>query len=363
MKHIGAFFLIGIFLALPLSAQDNASPDKEKLEGELRGLQQQLVKSAARAQSAEAELGEVADKLRILSDQLRIKNETLAKSRKNLAALVQAALHLSQSPPEVMMMLRGDTDAMKIARALKMTSDGIREDVASIEAQAKELERLRQKMAMRRSELAKTQEKLGKERKTLQASLETRKRLQEQLGLRREEMAEKTADLARKAGNVQTLVTSLRRKDGPPDPGNRSRRRSSSRSFADARGHIRFPVEGKVVARYGMSQGQDGTNKGMTIAARAPAAQVVAPFDGEVVFSGAFLDYGKMVILRHSDDFHTLLAGLAAIDVSAGDFLLEGEPIGAMGGGAAESRLYVELRKDNQPINPDPWIQGLNKKH
>ncbi len=89
---------------------------------------------------------------------------------------------------------------------------------------------------------------------------------------------------------------------------------------------------------------------------------MTAPFDGEVVYTGPFLNYGQLVIIRHSDDFHTLLAGLVKIDVNVGQFLLEGEPIGAMGESDSGNRLYVELRHKNQPIDPAPWINGLNKK-
>jgi septal ring factor EnvC (AmiA/AmiB activator) len=42
---------------------------------------------------------------------------------------------------------------------------------------------------------------------------------------------------------------------------------------------------------------------------------------------------------------------------------LEGEPIGAMGDNDAGNRLYVELRRNNQPTDPAPWIRGLNKKN
>jgi septal ring factor EnvC (AmiA/AmiB activator) len=82
-----------------------------------------------------------------------------------------------------------------------------------------------------------------------------------------------------------------------------------------------------------------------------------------VVFTGPFLTYGQMVIIRHSDDFHTLLAGLVKIDVTVGQFLLEGEPIGAMGDSESSNRLYIELRQNNQPIDPASWIKGLNKKN
>ena len=130
------------------------------------------------------------------------------------------------------------------------------------------------------------------------------------------------------------------------------------RSFADARGHIRPPAAGQVVQKFGAPD-HGGASKGIVIATRA-GAQVTAPYDGEVVFTGPFLNYGMLVIIRHSDHFHTLLAGLSKIDASVGQFLLEGEPIGAMGEGESGNRLYVELRKNNQPVDPAPWISRLN---
>ncbi|MBV8938416.1 MAG: peptidoglycan DD-metalloendopeptidase family protein [Alphaproteobacteria bacterium] len=123
-------------------------------------------------------------------------------------------------------------------------------------------------------------------------------------------------------------------------------------------GHWQSPVAGHVLHRFGEHLNRNETSKGVTFETRE-AAQVVSPFDGEVVFTGPFLDYGKMVILRHRDDFHTLLAGLARIDVSVGQFLLEGEPIGAMGNASSSRDLYLELRQLNQPVDPAGWISGL----
>jgi septal ring factor EnvC (AmiA/AmiB activator) len=40
-----------------------------------------------------------------------------------------------------------------------------------------------------------------------------------------------------------------------------------------------------------------------------------------------------------------------------GQYVLSGEPIGVMGTPKRESpSLYVELRRNSQPINPTPWL-------
>ena len=138
-------------------------------------------------------------------------------------------------------------------------------------------------------------------------------------------------------------------------------KRGKLRDILDAKGDLRMPISGRMVLAYGQKDSSNDTSKGIKIAARGHAT-VIAPYDAEVAYSGVFLNYGKLVILKHrasnGDDFHTLLAGLDTIDVKTGEFLLEGEPIGAMSDGET-TRLYVELRKNNQPFNPVGWIKGL----
>ncbi len=131
-----------------------------------------------------------------------------------------------------------------------------------------------------------------------------------------------------------------------------------TRSFAKARGTMPFPVAGALSQRYGVATQAAGEAgllaKGITITAR-PSAQVVAPFDGLVAFAGPFRGYGQLLIIEHSEGYHTLLAGLGHIDATVGQRVLAGEPVGVMENQGAPA-LYVELRRDGQPINPLPWL-------
>jgi septal ring factor EnvC (AmiA/AmiB activator) len=49
------------------------------------------------------------------------------------------------------------------------------------------------------------------------------------------------------------------------------------------------------------------------------------------------------------------MAGMARIDATVGQHVLAGEPVAAMAEDGAPA-LYVELRRDGQPINPQPWL-------
>lgn len=342
------------------------SAQKKKLETDLKSIQEKLVISAKSTQDAESDLTRSEDKLRILNEQLVSKNEQMKSQREKLATLTQAALRLSQIPPEAMVMMPGDEQkTMQAARALKMASEAIREETESLGLQMAELQTLKQKVAKNLDTLGRKQSTLDKERKTLEKQAAERKALQEKLSSDEQAEAEKLAALAKKAEDLQGLLSSLKRESSYPTAEHRQQTVLSSkgklRSFASARGQLKMPVTGRVIRLFGVTEGRNSTSRGVTVATR-DRAQVTAPFDGEVLFTGPFLNYGPLVIIRHSDDFHTLLAGLDTIGVKAGQFLLEGEPIGAMGDSDEGNRLYLELRKNNQPVDPAPWINGLTKK-
>jgi septal ring factor EnvC (AmiA/AmiB activator) len=121
------------------------------------------------------------------------------------------------------------------------------------------------------------------------------------------------------------------------------------------------PASGTLVGRFDETNRLGITSKGLTFETR-PGAQVVAPFDGRIVFAGPFRGYGQILIIKHSDGYHSLLAGLGRVEGSVGQWLVAGEPVGVMADGTDKPRLYLELRHNNQPINPLPWLAIRDEK-
>ena len=148
----------------------------------------------------------------------------------------------------------------------------------------------------------------------------------------------------------------------PPAASQPGERGTIIRSFAAAHGLITLPARGPIVRSFGEG-GSGVTNKGIVIRTR-PAAQIVAPFDGKVVFAGEFRGYGEILIIQHSEGYHTLLSGLSRIDAVTGQLVLAGEPVGAMGQseGGNGPELYVELRRNGRPIDPLPWLASQTGK-
>jgi murein hydrolase activator len=140
--------------------------------------------------------------------------------------------------------------------------------------------------------------------------------------------------------------------------------------FHLAKGRLPLPAQGRRVLSFG-DRHQTGKSQGLVIETRQ-AAQITSPNDGWVMYAGEFRSYGQILIINAGGGYNILLAGLSQTNVQVGQFVLAGEPIGKMAASPIAAPktaatlstpkpqesapvLYVEFRKDGQPINPDPW--------
>lgn len=359
--------------------------EAELLE-ELEGLRRELVKRARAVQETERLLSEAESKLSALHEEEKAQAATLERRQSQLAAMTSAAIRLSQTPPEAALMLPGDFQrTLAASRVLASLMESIRRESEEIIREIQALKDIEAKVARGRERAEAERRRLIEERKSLDSRLAERTPLVAALVREQEESRRKAAALGREAKDLRELLSSLteaerareaarraeeakaaaqareeKKSAPPPRPKAADTQGVRMRAFASARGALKAPVQGKVKRRFGDALSRNETSKGVLIAA-GKNARVVAPYDGEVVFTGPFLNYGRMVILRHRDDYHTLLAGFSRIDVGTGEFLLEGEPIGAMGDTSTEAELYVELREKNQPVDPAAWVPAFRR--
>ncbi|MCS6758100.1 MAG: peptidoglycan DD-metalloendopeptidase family protein [Candidatus Devosia euplotis] len=135
--------------------------------------------------------------------------------------------------------------------------------------------------------------------------------------------------------------------------------------FGVARGYLTMPANGVNVLDYGARDDFGGISHGISLITRAEA-QVVAPADGWALYKGPYLNYGQIVILNTGQSYTALLAGLESVTVDIGQFVQMGMPLGTMGSrtigrtvttsaGAAQPTLYIELRQNNEPVDPTGW--------
>jgi murein DD-endopeptidase MepM/ murein hydrolase activator NlpD len=84
---------------------------------------------------------------------------------------------------------------------------------------------------------------------------------------------------------------------------------------------------------------------------------VVAVTAGEVIEAGRESGYGNMVKIRHADGVVTYYAHMSKILVFSGP-VTAGQQVGEEGntGHSTGPHLHFEVRINDQPINPIPWL-------
>ncbi|EPM48531.1 peptidase, M23/M37 family protein, partial [Pseudomonas syringae pv. actinidiae ICMP 19073] len=102
--------------------------------------------------------------------------------------------------------------------------------------------------------------------------------------------------------------------------------------FAEARGKLPWPIDGRLLARFGEARGDDERTKwdGVMISATA-GSQVHAVHGGRVVFADWLRGAGLLVILDHGNGYLTLYGHNQSLLKSAGDIVKAGEAISTVG--------------------------------
>ncbi|HPD61342.1 MAG TPA: LysM peptidoglycan-binding domain-containing M23 family metallopeptidase [Thermodesulfobacteriota bacterium] len=112
-----------------------------------------------------------------------------------------------------------------------------------------------------------------------------------------------------------------------------------------------WPVQGKVVSRFGV---QDGLRyEGIDIAAPL-GTPVKAAGEGVIVYEGNLKGYGNLLIINHENGFKTVYAYNDKNLVSVGQKVKKGDFIARVGntGRYPDPRLHFQIRDKDQVRNP-----------
>ena len=114
-----------------------------------------------------------------------------------------------------------------------------------------------------------------------------------------------------------------------------------------------LPVSGRTLTGFGAPQAS-GLSRGLTLAPIG-GAQVVAPAAGRIAFAGPYRGYGSIVIVEHGSGWTSLVTGLARSDVTVGESVRIGAPLGVAA--PTDPSVTVELRREGEPVNPLRHLQ------
>lgn len=236
------------------------------------------------------------------------------------AALIEKARHLRG--------LKGFRDKTEQAEAETRRKAG---ELAESRALAdREREERRREYEQKKAELAKTQERVAAAARKAKELEESAKAMTALL-----ERAAKTAKYRKPAG-LPAAALDLPRHSLP------------------------WPAAGSVARGFGRERDPElGTwrvHQGLLLDTDA-GAEVKSVAPGTVIFAGPFRSYGQVIIVDHGSGFFSVYGGLGGTLKGKGSAVKRGDALASAGGGPKGGRVYLELRRGADALDPLAWLE------
>jgi murein hydrolase activator len=368
---------------------ENLKAEIANMNGDRARQNAALIAAGQRLKIAEIEVQSMEERMGALADAEKQVHARLDGADASISNMLAALERISLNPPPALIV--DPSDALGSARSAILISailPQLRAKADQVVADLKHLQDIKLEAQQQQDELKANYAVLEEEQLRIATLIQAKKQGINAAEAQLTAEEQQAADLGAKATSMKQLVAELTAKvsavsaaanaAGSANPQlpaatpeairtalANTARTSPAIPFASARGYLTIPAAGTDVQPFGTSDGLGGIAKGVSYTTR-PGAQVVSPADGWVIYKGPFLNYGQIVILNPGENYTILLAGLDRVSVDLGQFVLEGEPIGTMGSrtigrtmatsaGVSEPTLYIELRKNDQPVDPAGW--------
>jgi septal ring factor EnvC (AmiA/AmiB activator) len=392
------------------SERESLSKTADEIEKELRDIKLRGVALARELHRRDEEVSRLEDQITALESDERAKTEELSRRRSQLAATLGALQRIARLPATTLLaMPRPPDETIRSAILLRSAVPELQREAAALGRDISALADLRERIGEDRRSLDGALAGLEEERKKLASATAQKMALLQSTHSAAQTAEKDAARLSARAANMRDLLDRLDRErktaalrggdfepkpdapasaaapaPPPADPRPEPRKDARPETRPDTRPDTRtaavapqdrtaaparpafpkgtvlpvpagaLPAPGRIVMGYGETMPNGITSKGVSIATR-PSAPVVAPQPGRVVFAGHFRGYGNLVIIELRDHIHILISGMEKIHASVGDEVLAGEPVGEMTPSTKEApRLYFEVRRRGQPVNPMP---------
>ena len=369
------------------SEQANAKQKLADIQAKMNALAKQQADTAARRDSANAELAKQAAALATAARAVHQTDTELAAKQKQLddlqqqqatlkhgldsqhaaiGELLRATYALGQGSD--LRLLLGDEDVAQISRAL-MYSKYFQQDrvqrVQQLMADLAKLQELQTAITAEQQSLEAAREQRQLQAKTLAQQRLAQQKLAADTDAQYKDQAQKLAVLKQNAQALNELVARLQKaiddaareaqaqaaaareaarhhpgKNAPPPP------IDVGKASANIRGNLPWPAAG-VVNTFG---------NGVLIKA-AGGSEIHAVARGKVIYAGFLRGYGMLLIINHGNGWLSMYGNNETLLHGVGDQVEAGAAIGtASPTTGVNTGVYFELRRDNQSVDPRSWL-------
>jgi murein hydrolase activator len=350
--------------------------------GELRNIERQVAASSAMLRELEFQ---VVESQRQIEQTTRELEETQQRLAQRTAVLHRRLAEVYKRGPlrsqEVLLTASSFSDLLNrykylflVARrdqALRSEVLALRDELVAqeqaLQEHREELESLKQQKLAEHGELARLEQQRRRALSNFQAREATVRRQEQRLAQDERRLTNLIAELERRRREAERREAERREAErrraaaagraAPAAPATRG-----PTITAAARGSLAWPVEGRLIYRFGRVVQPNGTAvrmNGIGIVASA-GAQVRAVEAGTVMLASAFEGYGPTVVVSHGGGYYSLYLHLREVSVSEGAQLARGQVVGTVGGiGRPEGpHLEFQLRAPGgEAVDPLPWLR------
>lgn len=333
--------------------QKRAEAEKSETLTALREADARVAEAQQAVEAAEAEQARLAEALAAKDAERVALAETLKAQREVLARLVRAAYAAGRHEQLKLLLAQDQVGAMGRALAYHrhVQADRARR-VQGVLGELDALAALTADVQRQQAEVVTAAAAATAALAALEQEREARRQALAALEAAFKDREARLAALGRDQRTVEALLAQLR--DAIADI---PKQLDDDRPFPSRRGQLPLPVEGgRVLERFGAALPGGLQSDGVRFAvARGTPVRAVAP--GRVAYADWLKGYGLLLILDHGEGWMSLYAHNDTLRRGVGDWVGQGDTLARAGdsGGAAQTALYFELRRNGQPVDPRGW--------
>ncbi len=339
--------------AKQLTQKKNSLTQKQRILGQdVEKLQKDLILIANRTNETQSKITRIEERVGLLASQELQQRNKVIKDNKKLGDTLSAMLQISDKPDRLFLIYPADgLAAVRSHLLITYITPRLQNRIKGINHEIIELVETQQKLENERILLFETNEDLAENHIRITRLVDGKQKLLKVNQKTLTQLSSETRKLTKESKNITELVQKASKTKSVAKAGRKEKPRTI-RNFP-SKGKITLPGKGKIVRQFGQKTPFGLSSRGIVVKTRADS-QILASFDGKVVFSGEFQNQGKMLIIEHRNDYHTVISGLTDLYAKRGQWVLQNEPVGKMSEQNIE--LYVEIRKNGKHINPKSWL-------